>query len=219
MSLLQGVLRTHILDSQSGRTTPHDSDDELVGVVSSPGTPASGSRPSSRPASPGPGSVRHPRRALHVASTPHGVPSDPLRAFHTEVSQRIFSQLSIKDLARCARVSKKWSKSQTINYVWFQHYRRENFHDDSLPPGKWTKRESKQNWVYIYFKTYTKDPLWTKFSVCALWTIDALCVAFSFHLIYQYFITNYFNPVALLVINWSFKHGQAQDISSAFDET
>ncbi|EED84759.1 predicted protein [Postia placenta Mad-698-R] len=68
--------------------------------------------------------------------------------------------------------------------------------------------------VYIYFKTYTKDPLWTKFSVCALWTIDALCVAFSFHLIYQYFITNYFNPVALLVINWSFKHGQAQDISS-----
>lgn len=31
--------------------------------------------------------------------------------------------------------------------VWFQHYRKENFHDDSLPPGKWTKRESKQNWV------------------------------------------------------------------------
>jgi hypothetical protein len=31
--------------------------------------------------------------------------------------------------------------------VWFQYYRRENFHDDSLPPGKWTKRESKQNWA------------------------------------------------------------------------
>lgn len=31
--------------------------------------------------------------------------------------------------------------------MWFQHYRKENFHDDSLPPGKWTKRESKQNWV------------------------------------------------------------------------
>ena len=31
--------------------------------------------------------------------------------------------------------------------VWFQHYRKENFHDESLPPGKWTKRESKQNWV------------------------------------------------------------------------
>ncbi|KAF9805912.1 hypothetical protein IEO21_08899 [Rhodonia placenta] len=69
--------------------------------------------------------------------------------------------------------------------------------------------------VYIYFKTYTRDPLWTKFSVCVPPTIDALCVAFSFHLIYQYFITDYFNPVALLVIDWSFKHGQAQDISSS----
>ena len=31
--------------------------------------------------------------------------------------------------------------------VWFQHYRKDNFRDDSLPPGKWTKRESKQDWV------------------------------------------------------------------------
>lgn len=31
--------------------------------------------------------------------------------------------------------------------VWFQHYRKENFHDETLPPGKWTRRESKQNWV------------------------------------------------------------------------
>jgi hypothetical protein len=31
--------------------------------------------------------------------------------------------------------------------VWFQHYRKENFYDTSLPQGKWTKRESKQNWV------------------------------------------------------------------------
>lgn len=31
--------------------------------------------------------------------------------------------------------------------VWFRYYRKENFSDDSLPPGKWTKRESKQNWV------------------------------------------------------------------------
>jgi hypothetical protein len=35
------------------------------------------------------------------------------------------------------------------NPVWFQHYRKENFQDDSLPPGKWTKRESKQNWVSL----------------------------------------------------------------------
>ncbi|EED79741.1 predicted protein [Postia placenta Mad-698-R] len=65
--------------------------------------------------------------------------------------------------------------------------------------------------VYIYFKTYTNDPLWIKFSVCALWIVDALCVAFSFHLIYQYLITDYSNPGALLVIDWSFK---AQDILS-----
>lgn len=35
----------------------------------------------------------------------------------------------------------------TFGSVWFQYYRKEHFHDDSLPLGKWTKRESKQNWV------------------------------------------------------------------------
>jgi hypothetical protein len=35
--------------------------------------------------------------------------------------------------------------------VWFQQYRKENFHDDTLPPGKWTRRESKQNWVQFAF--------------------------------------------------------------------
>ena len=44
------------------------------------------------------------------------IPSDPLRAFPTDVSQRIFSRLSIRDLARCSRVSKKWNRSQTLNY-------------------------------------------------------------------------------------------------------
>ena len=33
--------------------------------------------------------------------------------------------------------------------VWFQQYRKENFHDDTLPSGKWTRRESKQNWVDV----------------------------------------------------------------------
>lgn len=31
--------------------------------------------------------------------------------------------------------------------VWFQHYRRDSFHDEFLPQGKWTRRESKLNWV------------------------------------------------------------------------
>ncbi|KAG6840176.1 hypothetical protein C0991_008406 [Blastosporella zonata] len=37
--------------------------------------------------------------------------------------------------------------------VWFQHYRKENFQDDSLPPGKWTKRESKQDWRVTHLRS------------------------------------------------------------------
>lgn len=37
--------------------------------------------------------------------------------------------------------------------VWFQHYRKDYFHDDSLPAGKWSKRESKQNWRTTYLQT------------------------------------------------------------------
>ncbi|KAI0932921.1 hypothetical protein AcW1_000104 [Taiwanofungus camphoratus] len=176
MSLLQDVLRTQTLDSldrqlvsasdrefrsPSGRSTPQadrDSDDELVGVVSIPGTPVSSSRPSSRPASPAPGS-RPVRKPHHLLTSSRPVSSDPLRALQTEISQRIFSLLSIKDLANCSRVSRKWNKSQTLNYVWFQHYRKENFHDESLPPGKWTKRESKQSWRTTYLQTVaTRSP-------------------------------------------------------------
>ena len=36
--------------------------------------------------------------------------------------------------------------------VWYQRYRIENFHDESIPPGKWTKRESKENWRQLYAK-------------------------------------------------------------------
>ncbi|OBZ79332.1 hypothetical protein A0H81_00197 [Grifola frondosa] len=177
MSLLQDVLRTQTLDSldkklgsaadrpPNGRTTPHgtdrdDDEDELVNVVSLPSSP-SRSRPTSRPPSPTRGAAGRPLpRALHISSsTPRHVPTDPLKAFPTELSQRIFSRLSVKDLATCSRVSRKWSKSQTLNYVWFQYYRKENFHDDSLPPGKWTKRESKQNWRTTYLQSIaTRSP-------------------------------------------------------------
>ncbi|KZT68796.1 hypothetical protein DAEQUDRAFT_745529 [Daedalea quercina L-15889] len=160
MSLLQDVLRTQTID-QTGQPfsiterlqtqhADHESDDEIVGVVSAPGTrPAS--RAPSRPSSPGPRSAS--RRPYRVALSSTLLQSDPLRAFPTDISQRIFSQLSIRDLARCSRVSKKWNRSQSLNYVWFQHYRKENFHDDSLPPGKWTKRESKQNWRTTHLQT------------------------------------------------------------------
>ncbi|KAJ7102616.1 hypothetical protein B0H15DRAFT_815372 [Mycena belliarum] len=154
MSLLQDVLRSHVPDSKAlekrlnkvaqGNNSSDESDDELVNVVSLPGTPARTRPPSptrngaaARPL-PGP---------LHLSSR-----RDLLKALPTEISQRIFGRLSIRDLASCALVSKKWSRSQTINYVWFQHYRNENFHDESLPQGKWTKRESKQNWRVMHLK-------------------------------------------------------------------
>jgi len=156
MSLLQDVLKsqsyTHDLNGlamSSRQSQPeNDSDDELVGVLSLPGTPVRSrapSRPSSRPVSP---SRRGPTCSGNGLSS-KGL-SDPLKAFPTQVSQNIFRWLGISELATCARVSRKWNKSQTLNYIWFQHYRKENFHDDSLPPGKWTRRESKQNWRIMY---------------------------------------------------------------------
>ncbi|KAI0358827.1 hypothetical protein OH77DRAFT_1420311 [Trametes cingulata] len=171
MSLLQDVLRTQTLESldkqlgahTSGRTTPHgereDDDDELVNVVSAPGTPSQ-SRPGSRPGSRAHSPTRRGGRPspLHPTSAHKASSTDPLRAFPTDISQRIFSLLSIRDLARCSRVSRRWNKSQTLNYVWFQHYRKENFHDESLPPGKWTKRESKQNWRLIYLGSVPNRP-------------------------------------------------------------
>ncbi|KAJ7058838.1 hypothetical protein C8F01DRAFT_1302998 [Mycena amicta] len=149
MSLLQDVLRSNVLDAKSiekrlnnvvqQRNSSDESDDELVNVVSLPGTPARTRPPS--PTRNGPATRPLPG-PLHLSSR-----RDLLKTLPTEISQRIFSHLPLKDLAKCALVSKKWNRSQTINYVWFKHYRKENFQDDSLPPGKWTKRESKQNWV------------------------------------------------------------------------
>lgn len=142
-----------------------------------PGTPRSPrSRVASRNTSPtrtGAAARRAPG-PLHLTST---APSsdkkstDPLRALPTEINQRIFARLSIKALARCSRVCRKWNKSQSLNYgmlrtgsglvfrwrsrlsrsfpVWFQQYRKHELRDDSLPTGKWTRRESKENWVCV----------------------------------------------------------------------
>ncbi|KAG1874060.1 hypothetical protein C8R48DRAFT_428756 [Suillus tomentosus] len=160
MSLLQGVLKsqsqTHELNglypSSRQSQAENDSDDELVGVFSLPGTPARSrgpSRPSSRPVSPTRRGFTRSASALPLK----GLSNDPLKAFPTQVSQNIFRWLGISELATCARVSRKWNKSQTLNYIWFQHYRKENFHDETLPPGKWTRRESKQNWRMTYIKS------------------------------------------------------------------
>ncbi|KAF8525116.1 hypothetical protein BU17DRAFT_41919 [Hysterangium stoloniferum] len=156
-ALLHDVLKPYGVENLNKKLTQtsllapsSDSDDELVGVHSTPGTPAR-SRPTSRPVSPTKGASKRPVPGpLHLTKSRH---TDPLKAFPTELGQRIFGLLGIRDLARCARVSKKWNRSQTLNYVWFQQYRKINFHDDTLPPGKWTRRESKQNWRQEYMRT------------------------------------------------------------------
>jgi len=154
MSLLQGVLRHQTMDSiekrfDAAHPDSDNSDDELVNVMSIPGTPSL-SRPATRPGSPSSGAVSK-SSASRLSSGRTG--SDPLRVFPTHLSQKIFGLLDISDLAKCARVCKKWCASQSINYVWFRRYRRENFHDESLPPGKWSRRESKQNWRILYIQS------------------------------------------------------------------
>ncbi|KAF8665123.1 hypothetical protein AX16_000590 [Volvariella volvacea WC 439] len=101
----------------------------------------------------------------HLPLSTSSKKSDPLRVFPTEISQRIFGRLPVRDLASCALVSRKWNRSQTLNYVWFQHYRKDNFNDESLPPGKWTRRESKQNWRIIHLRSSAdRSPTSTVFS-------------------------------------------------------
>ncbi|KAF8130392.1 hypothetical protein EV363DRAFT_1219385, partial [Boletus edulis] len=164
MSLRQDVLRSLTLTElaierkqiASTRRSDEDSDEELIDVKSTPGTPARSrapSRPSSRPVSPT--RRANPRNASSANLAPKSLSSDPLKVLPTQISQHIFRWLSISDLASCSRVSPKWNKSQTLNYIWFQHYRKEFFHDESLPSGKWTRRESKQNWRTTFLSTST----------------------------------------------------------------
>ncbi|KAH8799536.1 hypothetical protein DL96DRAFT_1637613 [Flagelloscypha sp. PMI_526] len=172
MSLLQDVLKSSTLSAShtkelerrlkgiSMRTNDDDAeldDDEvLVNVVSIPGTPIrtrpsspTKSKPSSRSSSRLPGSS--------LAAVKRS--SDPLRAFPTEISQRIFGRLGLKDLSTCGAVSQKWRASQTMNYVWFLYYRKDNFGDSSIPTGKWTKRESKQNWRQLTLSSMRQSAL------------------------------------------------------------
>jgi hypothetical protein len=37
----------------------------------------------------------------------------------TDLTQKVFSLLSIRDLASCSRVCLKWNKSQSLNYSMY----------------------------------------------------------------------------------------------------
>jgi len=139
------------------------SDDDLISVRSLPGTPHDASRIASGANTPARGAGGAHSR-LNVSSTAASQPSkravnraDPIRVLPSHMIQSIFSTLSVKDLARASLVCKKWNKSQSLNYVWFQYHRKDEFGDTSLPTGKWTRRESKENWRRIYFETKRHD--------------------------------------------------------------
>ncbi|VDB91023.1 unnamed protein product [Peniophora sp. CBMAI 1063] len=159
-SLLRDTLKNAAEESRvqdrpdNAEPASEDSDNELITVESTPGT-AAPSRPASRTGMRRPAATSSPLKPLAGATNERRT-LDPIRLIPTTVCQRIFSMLDLRSLSRCARVSRKWSKSQTLNYVWFQYYRKETFHDESLPPGKWTKRESKENWRQLYAKDVGK---------------------------------------------------------------
>ena len=86
--------------------------------LSAPGTPSRSrapSRPASRPTSPTRAGASK-RKAPGPLLLTKRSSTDPLRAFPTEVSQRIFGLLSLSDLAKTSRVCKKWARSQSLNY-------------------------------------------------------------------------------------------------------
>src|SRR5258708_16171362 len=95
----------------------------LSAKMSVPGTPRRvPSRPMSRSTSPtrsgAPSrkaqSTLHP---LHITPSTPRSKTDPLRVLTTDLIQRIFSMLSTEDLATSSRVSLKWNKSKSLNYL------------------------------------------------------------------------------------------------------
>ncbi|CCM05285.1 uncharacterized protein FIBRA_07497 [Fibroporia radiculosa] len=57
--------------------------------------------------------------------------------------------------------------------------------------------------VFIYFQQFYTDGFWIKLAVC--WLLDATHVALCVHMVYWYLVANFFDPVALFEIVWSFK--------------
>ncbi|KAL0953051.1 hypothetical protein HGRIS_007252 [Hohenbuehelia grisea] len=57
--------------------------------------------------------------------------------------------------------------------------------------------------TYFYFSTYPNDRTDNKILAGWVWILDTIQLAFVSHALYHYTVTNYANPVELLVMHWS----------------
>jgi hypothetical protein len=60
---------------------------------------------------------------------------------------------------------------------------------------------SLQTWYY--FQSYPADMPFLKIMVLLLWALETVHSAFNMHGIYWFLVSNYFNPRALLILEWS----------------
>jgi hypothetical protein len=102
---------------------------------------------------------------------------DPLKRFENAVSSRIFKELDVVALARCARVSKAWRRSATISgclssvftemmqasnvsvpladWAWYMRFQERRQEGPLTTEPVWTRRESKENWSQRYRSAFT----------------------------------------------------------------
>ncbi|KAI5478299.1 F-box domain, cyclin-like domain containing protein [Pseudohyphozyma bogoriensis] len=161
-----------------------DSEDELIEVRTPIATPAlsvastpSASRsasPTRAPGSPGGGGrngrsrsgAGKPRRDKTkelAKAAANAATMDPLAKFPGEVNVRIFGLLGVDDLLTCGLVSKKWRRSQTINWSWFTLLESITYVSPSertqttsgLPT--WRRGDSKVDWAARYASICRRD--------------------------------------------------------------